>query len=234
MMPPTHESRGAVAVFVKTPGLSPVKTRLQAGRGRAFAEQWHRLAARACGSIVTALADDARLHGYWAVAEASAIDHPLWSSLPCVAQGEGGLGERMARVHATLVERHGFGMLIGADAPQLRADTLVEAAAWLRADGPRCVLGLAEDGGFWLFGGNRIVPLPAWTGVRYSGRDTGREFRLAIAAHGHCLMLPTLRDVDDENDLAPVLDALRGLPDATAEQRALADWLQASLAEAER
>jgi uncharacterized protein len=220
---------GAVAIFVKTPGLSPVKTRLQRVRSAAFAEEWHRLAARATASVVTAAAGRDGFAVYWAVAEDDALQHPLWSGLPRVAQGDGDLGERMARVHALLVERHGFGILLGADAPQLQADALQRAAAWLRADAARCAIGFAEDGGFWLHGGNRIVAQQVWTGVRYGGRETGRDFRLAMAAHGECLTLPSLCDVDEDEDLLAGRDALALLPAPTAEQSALLCWLDAVL-----
>lgn len=220
---------GALAIFVKTPGLSPVKTRLQAARGRAFAEHWHRLAAAATASVAGTAMAEGWLQAYWAVAEAEALAHPLWASLPCLPQGAGGLGERMAKVHGALVEGHGFGLLIGADAPQLGTAALIEAADWLRADAPRCVIGLAEDGGFWLFGANRVIPLAAWTSVRYSCRETGDDFRRAMSGHGHCLTVAALRDVDVEDDLAPVHGALRALPQPTADQQTLLQWLEHAL-----
>lgn len=225
----TPAMTGALAIFVKTPGFSPVKTRLQAGRGSGFAEQWHRLAAEATASVARRAAADDGLALYWAVAEADALQHPAWAALPRLPQGDGGLGERMARVHALLVERHGFGMLIGADAPQLQGDALLAAADWLRSNEARCAIGLADDGGFWLFGGNRVVPESAWTGVRYSGRETGRDFRLAMSSHGQCLTIGRLRDVDVEDDIAPVHEALRTLPRPTVEQQALTHWLDATM-----
>jgi uncharacterized protein len=224
--------RGAVAVFVKTPGLSPVKTRLQRVRGMAFAEQWHRLAAQATASVVVDAARRKGMHACWAVAEAQALEHPLWAGLPCVAQGEGDLGERMARVHGVLVARHGSCILLGADAPQLQVEVLLQAATWVRDAAPRCAIGFAADGGFWLFGGNRAVSAKTWTDVRYGGPDTGRDFHAAMAMHGECLVLPPLRDVDEDEDLLPVVDALRALVAPTAEQLALLRWLDVTLCDA--
>jgi uncharacterized protein len=220
---------GAIAIFVKTPGLSPVKTRLQRVRGPQFAEHWHRLAAQATASVVVDAARRTGVHTCWAVAEAQALEHPMWTGLPCIAQGEGDLGERMARVHAVLVECHGSGILLGADAPQLQVETLLRAVAWLRSSAPRCAIGFAEDGGFWLYGGNRVVPAKSWTDVRYGGPGTGRDFHAAMAMHGECLVLPALRDVDEDEDLLPVVDALRALVAPTAEQLALLRWLDVSL-----
>jgi uncharacterized protein len=194
-------------------------------RGRAFAEQWHLRAAQACASVAAELAERSGISAYWAVAETQAMQHPLWSALPCLVQGDGGLGMRMAQVHTVLVERHGYGMLIGADSPQLSMVPLLRAHDWLQASEPRCVLGPAHDGGFWLFGGNRVVPEAVWQGVRYGSSDTGRDFQAAIAPHGECLPLDSLRDVDREDDLAPVLDSLCALPHPTMAQQALAEWL---------
>jgi uncharacterized protein len=223
---------GAIAIFVKTPGLSPVKTRLQRVRGAAFAEHWHRLAALATASVVADAARRGGLHAYWAVAESAALDHPLWVGLPRVLQGEGDLGERMARVHDLLVTRHGFGILLGADAPQLQADCVLQAATWLRDDTPRCATAFAEDGGFWLHGGNRSVPLAEWAGVAYGRPDTGCAFHRVMARHGECLELPALRDVDEDEDLLPVRDALRALAAPTAAQLELLCWLDTVLPEA--
>ena len=56
----------AAAIFVKTPGLSPLKTRLATGIGAAAATDWYRLAARATAAAVAQLPN---LVAYWAVAE---------------------------------------------------------------------------------------------------------------------------------------------------------------------
>src|SRR4029079_3252618 len=43
-----------VAIFVKTPGHSPVKTRLAADRGQAWTEAWYRRAAAAVAAVARA------------------------------------------------------------------------------------------------------------------------------------------------------------------------------------
>ena len=95
----------AVAIFVKTPGLSALKTRLWPNLGREAAERLHMACAEAVASVV---AEAGRRHGmtaYWAVAEENATAH--WPGFPCVEQGAGSLGERMARVYRRMYERHG-------------------------------------------------------------------------------------------------------------------------------
>lgn len=209
-----------LAIFVKTPGRSPVKTRLAAVCGQAWAEDWYRRAATAVAEAVTR----AGVAGYWAVAEPDA--EAEWPGLPVVPQGEGGLGERMARVHATLIARHGSGLLLGADAPQVSPLVLREAAAWLGTPAARLVLGPSHDGGFWLFGGNVAPPGAVWTEVRYSAPETARELRAALDPYGVWRVLPTLTDADRADDLPYVLAELLALPDPLPAQRALADWMR--------
>lgn len=215
---------GGLAILVKTPGHSPVKTRLAAACGRLYAENWYRRAVSAVAAVARAAQAQYGIQVYWAVAEPDASD--LWPGLPVLAQGGGDLGERMARVHAQLVARHGFGILLGADTPQLSVDLLGETVAWLDHPTPRLLIGPAGDGGFWLFGGNVAPPLSAWRAVTYSAADTACKLRNAMRDLGDWATLATLTDVDHADDLDAVRDALQALHDPLPEQRALAAWMQ--------
>jgi len=207
----------ALAIFVKTPGHSPLKTRLAADIGEAAALRWYAVATAATASIARQCA----MPVYWAVAERDALTDSRWVGLPQLSQGEGGLGERMARVHAELVTRHAGGILIGADAPQLEASELLRAAQWLDDDAPRLVLGPASDGGFWLVGANRILAKEDWMAVAYSQPHTAVDFRRRMQAHGAWLELAELVDVDHADDLVTLIHALESLADASAAQRQL-------------
>jgi uncharacterized protein len=213
---------GAIAIFVKTPGYSPVKTRLAAVLGERYAREWHLRAARAVAEVAAAAAADSGATVYWAVAESAAIADGSWSGLPAIDQGEGGLGARMACVHAALVRRHGCGILLGADAPQVQ-----QALRWLDNAQPRQVLGPARDGGFWTYGGNRIADDARWNAVTYSSADTATQFVAAFDDLGSWLRLPGMTDVDRAEDLATLADALRALPAPLAAQRELRNWLLA-------
>jgi glycosyltransferase A (GT-A) superfamily protein (DUF2064 family) len=72
------------------------------------------------------------------------------------------------------VQRHGHGLLLGADAPQLATRALTARARVVRGAGPRQAIGPARDGGFWLYGGNRAADLARWDAVAYSRPDTAR------------------------------------------------------------
>lgn len=218
----------AVAIFVKTPGYSDIKTRLAARLGQRFAENWHRRAAAAVAASVQA----SGLSGYWAVAEAGAVADAAWAGLANLDQGEGELGERMARIHSELVRRHGAGILVGADLPQLTPGQLNRAAAWLRSDDPRRVLGPATDGGFWLFGANRSFDLERWQAVGYSRGDTARRFVQTLAPDAPWEILETRTDLDRAEDLPALLAELKALTSPLPVQQALTEWLEDCLDQA--
>jgi uncharacterized protein len=217
---------GGAGIFVKTPGLSPLKTRLAAGLGSAAAEQWYRLAAEA---VAATLRQVPELTPYWVVAEPDEHAGAAWRGLPRLAQGEGELGARMGRAHAALLERHDFALLAGADTPQLDPATLAAAAHWLSSDVPRLVMGPARDGGFWLIGANRNPAPEDWLRAPCGREDTAHGFQLAFQHLGEWRILPELTDVDEVADMEPMLAELESLGRPSAEQLKLADWTRTAL-----
>ena len=219
---------GGVAIFVKTPSLSPIKTRLASGVGQLRAEAFYLLSAEAVASVAL----DAQAQGgptaYWAVAEPFAIRGDAWADLPRLFQGGGSLGERMGQVYRLLLRRHRFALLVGADTPQLTASSLLQAAQWLSSSEPRLVLGRAADGGFWLFGGNTALPRAAWCSPRYSSKQTADDVVAAMSPFGAWLELECLADVDHAHDLPAVQRALNSLPQPTSAQQRLVQWLEDS------
>jgi len=218
---------GAIAIFVKTPGRSALKTRLAESQGERFVHAWYALAAQAVAAVAREAAASTDAAVYWAVAEAQALGDPIWAGLPTIAQGAGSLGERMHQVHTELVARHGAAILLGADTPQLRADALHDALRWLIDPAPRLTLAPASDGGFWLFGGNRAIARETWLNARYSEPDTAQQFRRALTGHGAWQTQRTETDVDTAHDLAPCMAALQSLPSPHAAQTVLLAWMSA-------
>lgn len=225
----------ALAIFVKTPGHSPIKTRLAASLGAPAAIAFHRLAAQAVAETAQAACAHApMLQAYWAVAENAALDDPLWRNLPQLWQGEGSLGERLHRVYATLLVRHERVLLVGVDAPQLTQELLLQACDALTDAATPCVIGEAHDGGFWLFGGRVPIAHEIWCGVRYSCADTARQLRAALRPLGAPASLPTLTDIDHAHDLPALAAALDTLPALLPAQQAVRRWLRALPAVAPR
>lgn len=215
--------RGAVAVWVKTPGLSPVKTRLAASIGAAAAEQFYRLSVEAVRGVVRAAVERScgGLVPYWAVAEADAEG---WPEFGTVRQGEGGLGERLAHVYDALLERHRYVVFLGADSPQLTPEPILRAAGIASAG--RFAIGPADDGGFYLFGGSRRIPRQVWLSPPYSSPDTLHELEAGLAGLGQIDRLPELFDVDTVDELRRLRAEWTGGKGLLAEQRALREWLE--------
>lgn len=214
---------GGLAIFVKTPGVSPLKTRLALGMGDA-SQQWYGLAVDAVKSVALEAQKKCGINAYWAVAEIDAMQNPLWQSLPRLAQAEepqSGLGERMGRVMRMLIRQHGFGILLGADAPQICADDILIASEFLSHESPRIVLGPARDGGFWCVGSNQKIPIELWQSVSYSQANTYRDFIAAFSPFAEVLNLRTLSDVDEVDDLASCRAEMNSLRQMTFEQNIL-------------
>jgi uncharacterized protein len=216
--------KGGLAIFVKTPGVSPLKTRLAAGIGEASATHWYLSAVRAVESVAKQVSNSIGIHAYWAVAETQALQNSLWQSLPKLTQAEkteDDLGIRMGRVMRMLVRQHGFGILIGADAPQLCASDIETAAAFLNHENPRLVLGPASDGGFWCVGSNTAFAIERWKSVTYSQSNVYRDFMAAFSPLAEILNLRTLSDVDEIPDLKSCHDEMQLLQHPTPAQSAM-------------
>lgn len=211
---------GGLAIFVKTPGYSPLKTRLSAGMG-GDAERWYRLAVEAVKSVALEARANKLINAYWAVAEAEALQSILWQALPKLSQANGELGERMGRVMQILIQQHGFGILLGADAPQICSEDIRAAADFLDNKIPRIVIGPAKDGGFWCVGSNQSFPIELWQSVKYSQPDTCTDFVALFSPFAEILNLRTLTDVDEVTDLAICHRELDSLGSVTPEQRVL-------------
>ncbi len=171
----------AIAIFVKTPDLSPIKTRLAAGIGASEAIHFYRLAAAATGEV---LSIGPLLTPYWAVAEESVLTNETWSGFPRLWQGMGTLGERLHRIHRKLQGRHDSVLMIGADTPQLTPALLQQALAAPQKPAAAHVLGTTRDDSFWLFGSKQPVPVAIWTAVTYSRNDTAETLRHALNGTG--------------------------------------------------
>lgn len=197
---------GAVAIFVKTPGYSPVKTRLAQRIGKERAESLYLQSVAATGDICLAASGSAALIPYFAVAEDEAQNHLLWQAFPICLQGSGGLGERLGRVYNRLLASHPYVILIGADAPQMPPHVLVDCDARLRTGSFPFVLGPSSDGGFYLFGGREPLPLEVWTNVTYSTETTADEFVRELSRFSRIDPLPLrLTDLDRFEDIASIL-----------------------------
>ncbi len=189
-----------IVIFAKAPVPGRVKTRLVPALGEIGA-------ARLAHKMLLATIAEAAAAGL-ATPELCATpdpSHPDWQPfLPKAAiryadQGEGTLGERLARASSRVILAGENILLIGTDCPTLDRRKLSAAAAALLTND--AVIHPAVDGGYALLGLRRFDPSIfeeiAWSGPSVAGSTTAR-----IKALGWCLAIgETLRDIDMPEDL---------------------------------
>lgn len=209
----------AIAIFVKTPGVSSVKTRLAASLGQQKAEYFYELSLNCIISSLSALKNTA-ITPYWAVGEKQSLDHPLWSDFSCLHTGEGDLGDRQSHVYHQLLKNHDAVILIGADAPQLSVAIVEQAMQALTTHD--YTIGPANDGGYYLLGGRRAIPVKVWSTTPWSDAKTKETLVGQLDSQPYELVM--LSDVDTENDLHLMHSEM---PEKmNTDQRKLKDWVR--------
>lgn len=218
----------AIAVFVKTPGLSPIKTRLVGGLGEDRSAAFYRLSVAAVEATVAQAAKSTGACPYWAVAEDDGLSHPMWQGFSRIAQGEGTLGNRLHKVFSELRDQYEAVVLIGADAPQLTSAALEAALLKLSDTRSRSihVLGRCHDGGFYLVGSRSTLSSTTWFDISYSTETAADNLAANLSLFGEILELGRLVDVDLAENLTALREELKQLSRPTAEQTALLKWIE--------
>lgn len=188
-----------VLVIAKEPVSGRVKTRLcppcspvEAARLAEAALVDTLAAARASAARQVVVALDGR-PGDW-----------LPPGLRIVSQGSGSFDQRLAHAWRHMT---GPAVQIGMDTPQVTPADLDDAFTNLAGSDTDAVLGLAEDGGWWLVGLQRPKP-EAFVGVPTSRADTGARQRDRLRRLGlRVRMVGTRRDVDTIEDADAVATA---------------------------
>ena len=188
-----------VAVFAKAPVAGQVKTRLAPLLGLEGAARLHaRLVQRALDEAVAAAIGAVEL---WCAPDAS---HPFFHE--CAAryrvrrrdQGDGALGERMARAFETVHAEGAALVLVGSDCPALDRHALREAAGALQETD--AAIAPAEDGGYGLIALTR-PHAPLFEGVPWGTATVMAETRERLRRSPLAWReLPRTRDVDRPDD----------------------------------
>ena len=202
-MPVSEERSVAIAVFVKTPGYSPIKTRLAQEIGKEQAERFFRLSVQAIRSVIVETQRIVPLTPYFAVGDRLGIE-----TLPCgkisieSIPGLAELGQRLDHIYSSFIDRrHESVILMAADSPQISPRLLREAIASLR-DGNPFVIGPCHDGGFYLFGGSKQMDRVFWQTIPYSRSRTRSALIDALKERAQdSILLQPLTDVDTRADL---------------------------------
>jgi rSAM/selenodomain-associated transferase 1 len=199
-----------IVIFAKAPLPGFAKTRLIPALGaQGAAALARRMLAHALNE-----ASAARVGPVELCVTPSAAD-PAWQTLAVADavqrsdQGEGDLGQRLARAAQRVIDGGEAVLLIGTDCPQLTAARLRQAAATLqRSD---ATLFPTADGGYVLLGLNRFAPSLfadiAWSTGSVAFETLCRLQQLGWSVHSHAM----LHDIDEPADL-------QWLPEAWQEQ----------------
>lgn len=221
---------GALAIFVKTPGLSAVKTRLASSIGKEAANRFYELSLAAVSAVMRELRYlMPHLQIYWAVAEREGVDSQWWSSHPVIWQGNGSLGCRLSFVYDELLKSHGYVCFIGADSPHLTAHDLKRGIqlTWACLH-QKFVLGETVDGGFYFFGGSLPLSEKSWLNAEYSTSQTSRQLRSELEKFAGVEMLAGNFDIDTVADLRRFSELSLSRNGFLPEQNKLIDWARSS------
>jgi hypothetical protein len=185
---------GTVGIFAKEPRPGQVKTRLCPPLSFAEAAQIHHLSLQ---QTVTALAPLQPLLFY---SGDVAYFQQNFPGTPLLPQGEGDLGERMARALLAIHDRgNDRALLVGSDAPDLPLPLII--AAYTALSSAAVVTIPAKDGGYVLIGEHGHHP-PLFHGVEWSTPAVLEQTRaIAVAQQLSYAEIGRWEDVDNADDL---------------------------------
>jgi len=180
-----------IVIFARWPEPGKVKTRLALEIGNEAAARIYRRLLN--HTLAAARASNLSLELRVTGAEPERFATEFGTDLVIADQGQGDLGERLARVDTPA-------LIIGSDLPGLTPDLLREAAAALASHD--VVIGPARDGGYWLIGLRDLAPWlfadMAWSTPAVLPETLARLDARGIAP----ALLPELADIDEPQDLA--------------------------------
>ena len=189
----SDQNDARIVAFARFPVAGMCKTRLIPAVGAQGAAAIHTRLVEICMAAMrgSGLSIELRTTG----AEAPAFRKWLGCDITFVDQGEGDLGDRLARAAAPYPV-----IFIGSDAPDLDAGRLIVAAKAL-VSAP-AVIGPAEDGGYYLLGLNAPAPW-LFADMDWGTETVFDETMRRFAAHGIApVVLEPLADLDRPEDLA--------------------------------
>lgn len=221
--------KGALAIFAKTPGISPVKTRLAKDMGERFATEFYSLSVKAISEIAETTCNkiSGNLQVSWALAEKEALVLKEWQNFDVLWTGEGDLGERLNNIYSCLQKYHDYVILIGTDSPQLTPELIIDAIQKLFQHPESCVIGPALDGGFYLFAAKRLIEATVWQNIVYSTSTTLDELKAnLLMVNIDTILLQEEGDIDTKEDLETLYQALNCRDNLLPAQKELYKWLQ--------
>jgi len=197
-----------VGVFAKYPQPGRAKTRLIPALGpdgaAALHDQMVRHTLARVGELLKHREVDARV--WTAGSDPGAFAQHFRTDLPCAAQSDGDLGQKMHAAFTHMLREADAAVLIGTDCPDISSGLLSMALEGLQS--ADVVLGPATDGGYYMVGLRRPAP-SLFEGIEWSTSTVlAKTLERASVLGLSVQLLPMLSDVDEPQDL-PVWDRVR-------------------------
>ena len=200
--------RAVVGVLARFPQPGRAKTRLIPALGEVGAAALHDLMVRhtlaRVGELLKYRDVDARV--WTSGSDPQTFARHFETDLPCAAQRDGDLGQKMHAAFTHMLREADAAVLIGTDCPDISSGLLNMALEGLQS--ADVVLGPATDGGYYLVGLRRPAPSffeeMEWSTSTVLAKTLERASVLGLSVQ----LLPTLSDVDEPQDL-PVWDRVR-------------------------
>lgn len=203
--------RGALAIFTKTPELSPVKTRLARDVGADAALNFFSWCIRQVGKTAEQAADyKGNIDVFWAIAEKEGLNHERWTSSPFkrIWSGEGCFGTQMHHVSNQLIEEgYDYVIITGTDIPDLTPSLIKEAADYLEQNPGSCVVGPTEDGSAYLYGSNMKTAQKPWVQNDYQAFGSWKDLTSKLGFE-NIMVLPMLTGIKESGDLEKIKGAI--------------------------
>lgn len=184
----------ALLVFVKSPVVREVKTRLAASIGHEKAMEVYQQLLKHTRATIKKV--DVKTQIWYGN---HIPNDDIWSDYPRFEQPDGDLGAKMKYAFLTALRSHSKVVLIGSDCPELSTQHLEEAFHYL--ENHDVVLGPATDGGYYLIGMKQmhdsLFAEIAWSTANVLDQTVHKILRSGLS---YALLAP-LTDIDTAEDL---------------------------------
>jgi|GEM_PF-5042412 len=179
-----------IIIFTKTPGISPVMTRLGISQEKANATQ----------TLLIKLIKEnlSSQQVSWAIAEQRANAHPLWKGESLILQEGETFGERLVSIIEKAQSKFKSFIISSSDYPLLNCNVIQESRTLLSKND--YVFTPAQDGGFTTLAMNKSSSLEPFRNVIYSQESTLSQILKAIEKPAYSL-LTTSYDIDTMREL---------------------------------
>ena len=189
----------ALVLFSKTPGYSPIKTRLAKDIGSDFAEEIFSKSVEVTKKLIKSISvKNTKIDLVFALAERELPAHPLWKDEEILYQGDGELGDKLNYVYSLLLEKYDGVIFMGGDSPHIEKEQIILAIKKMEDS---IILGPSEDGGFYLFAGSQVIDQKNWEQVEYSSHKTCQQLAQNLSEVHKINYIKNSFDIDKFSDL---------------------------------